>query len=69
MGRRRRLCFRIIAQQGSKLVNAIWPGAGSAISSGVAAFGTRAIGKAAVAYFVDGTTLKEAKKTFESEKK
>ena len=61
--------FRIIAQQGSKLVNAIWPGAGSAISSGVAAFGTRAIGKAAVAYFIDGTTLKEARKTFESEKK
>lgn len=61
--------FKLIAQQGSKLINIFWPGAGSAISAGVAGFGTNAIGKAAVAYYIDGTTFDEAKRRFETETK
>ena len=60
--------FRTIAQQGSKFLNAIWPGAGSAVSSGIAAIGTNMIGKAAISYYIDDSTFDEAKKKFESRK-
>ena len=60
--------FRTIAQQLSKLINLVWPGTGSAISSGIAAIGTGAIGKAAIAYYIDGSTIEEARKKFEAEK-
>ena len=60
--------FRFIAQQASKLVNLVWPGAGSSISSGVAAVGTNAIGDAAIEYYIDGRTLEAAKEKFEKEK-
>lgn len=60
--------LRTIAQQGSKFLNAIWPGAGSAVSSGIAALGTNTIGKAAIAYYIDESTFDEAKKKFESGK-
>ena len=56
--------FRTIAQQGSKLINIIWPGAGSAVSSGVAAIGTYSIGQAAKAYYIEDKNMKEAKKVF-----
>lgn len=61
--------FRLIAQQASKLLNAVWPGSGSAVSSGIAALGTSAIGKAAIAYYIDDKTMDEAKKKFEEAKK
>ncbi|MCR4673350.1 MAG: 50S ribosome-binding GTPase [Lachnospiraceae bacterium] len=60
--------LRFIAQQASKFINAAWPGAGSAISSIIAAAGTSAIGQAAIAYYIDGSTLEGAKKKFEQEK-
>jgi len=60
--------FRLLAQQASKLLNAIWPGSGSAVSSAVAAAGTSAIGKAAIAYYIDDKTMDEAKKKFEETK-
>lgn len=44
--------LREVFRQGSKLANLIFPGAGSAISGGVAAAGTYSIGKAAIAYFI-----------------
>jgi small GTP-binding protein len=56
--------FRLIAQQASKLLNVLWPGAGSAISSGIAALGTTAIGNAAVAYYIDNDPLKDVKKNY-----
>lgn len=56
--------FRTIAQQGSKFINIIWPGAGSAVSSGVAALGTASIGKAARAYYIEGHSMKETKALF-----
>lgn len=61
--------LRVVAQQSSKLLNLLWPGAGSAVSAGVAAFGTTAIGKAAIAHFIDGKSIKDAKKQFEIAKK
>lgn len=59
--------FRLIAQQGAKLINLFWPAAGSAVSSGIAATGTTAIGKAAVAYYLDGQTIEQAKQKFKKE--
>lgn len=61
--------FRLLAQQASKLLNAVWPGSGSAVSSAVAAAGTSAIGKAAIAYYIDDKIMDEAKKKFEETKK
>lgn len=60
--------FRLIAQQASKFLNAICPGSGSTISSIIAAGGTSAIGKASIAYYIDGKTMEEAKKKFDEEK-
>lgn len=44
--------FKLIAQQSAKFLSAVWPGAGLAVSSSVAAVGTSAIGKAAIAYYL-----------------
>lgn len=60
--------FRVVAQQASKFLNGVWPGAGSAVSSGIAALGTSAIGKAAIAYYIDDQDREEAKKIFDSVK-
>ena len=60
--------LRLVAQQGSKFINAIWPGAGSAVSAGIASFGTNSIGKAAIAYYIDGKSIEEAKEKFEEER-
>ena len=60
--------FRLFAQQASKLLNGIWPGSGSAVSSFTAAMGTSAIGDAAISYYINGQDLKEAKKIFEDSK-
>lgn len=57
--------FKLAAQQASKLI----PGAGSVISAAIAWVGTAAIGKGAIAYYIDGATLAEAKKKFETEQK
>lgn len=47
------LGFRLLAQQSSKLLNGLFPGAGSVISTTVAASGTKAIGSAAIAYYLN----------------
>jgi len=51
------------------VLNAVWPGSGSAISSVIAASGTSAIGKAAIAYYIDDKTMVEVKKKFEEARK
>lgn len=61
--------FRLVAQQASKFLNAVWPGSGSAVSSVIAASRTSAIGKAAIAYYIDDKTMVEAKRKFEEAKK
>lgn len=60
--------FKLTAQQATKLLNVVFPGSGSAVSSGIAALGTAAIGNAAIAYYIDGQTPEEAKKIFDKTK-
>lgn len=60
--------LRLVAQQGAKFINAIWPGAGSTVSAGIAGFGTNGIGKAAIAYYIDGKSIEEAKQKLEEAK-
>lgn len=60
---------RLAAQQASKLLNVVCPDSGSAVSAGIAALGISAIGKAAIAYYIDGRDMEEAKKLFETAKK
>lgn len=48
------------------LAKLLAPGLGSAVSAGVAFAGTKAIGKAAAVYFIDGVDMGRAKKVFES---
>ena len=61
--------FRILAQKASKILNVFWAGSGSAVSASIAALGTSAIGKAAIAYYIDDKTIEEAKSTFEASRK
>ena len=61
--------FKLAAQQASKLLNFVWPGSGSAVSTGIATLGTLAIGKAAIAYYIDDKDMEETKKLFEIAKK
>lgn len=59
------LAFREGARAAAKFV----PGWGNAISGGVAAAGTYAIGRAAVAYFVDGVSIADAQTIFRRKRK
>lgn len=61
--------FRLIAQQASKFLNAVFVGAGSVVSSMIAYGGTYAIGSAAIAYYIEDKTMDEAKKKFEDAKR
>ena len=63
------LGLRFVAQQGAKFLNILIPGSGSAISSTIAYSGTYAVGKAAIAYYIDGKTKEQAKKEMEDAKK
>ena len=49
--------FRLAAQQASKLLNAIIPVSGSAVSSTIAFSGTFAIGNAAIAHYIEGKDI------------
>lgn len=60
--------LRLAAQQGAKLINAIWPGTGSAVSATIAGAGTNGIGKAAIAYYIDGRSIEDAKTKLEESK-
>ncbi len=51
------------------LAKVVTPGLGSVISAAVAYAGTKAIGRAASAYFIDGVDVKKARKIFKSTKK
>lgn len=56
--------LKTVAQQSVKLLNGLFPGCGSAVSAGIAFAGTYAIGISAIAYYIDGKSMKEAKKLF-----
>lgn len=60
--------LRLAAQQGAKFINAIWPGAGSAVSATIAGAGTNAIGKAAIAYYIDGKSIEDARQKLDEAK-
>lgn len=53
--------LRLAAQQGSKFINAIYPGAGSTVSAAIASVGTNGIGKAAIAYYIEGNSIEDVK--------
>jgi uncharacterized protein (DUF697 family)/predicted GTPase len=63
------LGLRFVAQQGAKFLNLLIPGSGSAVSSTIAYSGTYSVGKAAIAYYIDGKTKEQAKKEMEDAKK
>lgn len=54
--------LRLLAQQASKLLNAVTGFVGSVISSTIAAGGTETIGKCATAYYIDDKTMEEVLK-------
>lgn len=60
------MLFRWTAQQLSKLLNAPFPGFGSAISGTIAYSGTYVIGKSAIAYFIDEISIEDIKDKFSS---
>lgn len=59
--------FRNVAQQAAKFIPI--PGAASGISAAIAISGTKAIGAAAITYYIDGKDIKEAKKVFKNANK
>ena len=59
----------LILREGTRAVVKLIPGWGSAISGGVAAAGTYAIGRSAVSYFIDGVSLPDARSMFRKKKK
>jgi uncharacterized protein (DUF697 family) len=54
----------IIFREGARGLLKFFPGWGNAISGAVAGAGTYAIGRAAIAYFIQGQTLKQVRQTF-----
>jgi uncharacterized protein (DUF697 family) len=54
----------LVFREGARAAAKFIPGWGNAISGGVAATGTYAVGRAAVAYFIDGVSLKDARQIF-----
>lgn len=60
--------LRLVAQQGAKFINAIWPGTGSAVSAAIAGTGTNGIGKAAIAYYIDGKSIEDARAKLDAAK-
>lgn len=59
------LAFR----EGARAALKIIPGWGNVVSGGVAAAGTYAIGRAAIAYFIEGVSLQDARRLFRNRKK
>lgn len=60
--------FKLIAQQATKLLNNFLPGVGQAASGVVAHAGTMAMGRAAIAHYIEEKDLKVAKNKFEKTK-
>jgi uncharacterized protein len=54
----------MVFREGARAVVKIIPGWGNAISGGIAAAGTYAVGRSAVAYFIEGVSIAEARKLF-----
>lgn len=61
--------FRLLAHQSTKLLNGVFPAAGSTISAAIAFSGTKAMGDVAALYYIDGISLKEAQKILKQHRK
>ncbi len=60
--------LRLVAQQGSKFINAIYSGARLTVSAAIASIGTNSIGKAAIAYYIEGNSIEDVKTKIEKSK-
>jgi uncharacterized protein (DUF697 family) len=58
----------MVFREGARAAVKLLPGWGNAISGGVAAAGTYAIGRSAIGYFVEGISIGEARKLFHHQK-
>jgi uncharacterized protein (DUF697 family) len=58
----------LVLREGARAAVKLIPGWGNAISGGVAAAGTYAIGKAAIAYFIEGASITDARSIFRRKK-
>jgi uncharacterized protein (DUF697 family) len=58
----------MIFREGARGVAKLLPGWGNAISGGVAAMGTYAVGRSAIGYFIEGISIGEARKLFHPQK-
>lgn len=63
------LAFRAAAQQLAKLGNAVFPGAGSVVSSSIAYMGTEMVGEAAIKYYIKGIDIKKVRKEWKKKEK
>jgi uncharacterized protein (DUF697 family) len=54
----------MVFREGARAAVKLVPGWGNAISGGVAAAGTYAVGRSAIAYFIEGVSIGEARKLF-----
>jgi uncharacterized protein (DUF697 family) len=59
----------LILREGARAAAKFVPGWGNAISGGIAAAGTYAIGRASVAYFIDGVSIVDARAIFRKKRK
>lgn len=53
--------LRLVAQQGTKFINAIWPDTGSAVSAAIVRTGTNGIEKTTIAYYIDEKSIEDAR--------
>jgi uncharacterized protein (DUF697 family) len=54
----------IVLREGARAIAKLLPGWGSAVSGAIAGAGTFAIGRAATGYFIEGVSIKDARKLF-----
>jgi uncharacterized protein (DUF697 family) len=58
----------MVFREGARAAVKLLPGWGNAISGGIAAAGTYAVGRSAIGYFIDGISIGEARKLFHRQK-
>ena len=58
----------LVLREGSRAVLKLLPGWGNAISGAIAGAGTYALGKAAIAYFIEGVSIQDARNLFRRKK-
>lgn len=58
----------LVLREGSRALLKLFPGWGNAISGALAGAGTYAIGKAAIAYFIEGVSIQDARSLFRRKK-